>query len=134
MGLFENDYIMRQIKGMAAVLAKLFFGKEDTTYVPDFARNKQADELYFRLQLLLSENKLSQAEDLLFRTLDKTDTAFLAVGIDYFAKLEKLPIETLNAAGYDEDDLQKGLDDLAALYGLNPENGLFSPDRFDPVR
>ena len=115
--MFENDYIMRQIRGMAAVLARLLFGKSATEYVRPAETFGEADRLHLELVKRIEEGRLEEAENLLFDRLDPADPDTLKVALDFYARLEKLDPAYLSAHGFTEDDIALGLAHAAAAFG-----------------
>lgn len=115
--MFENDYIMRQIRGMAAVLAGLLFGKSATEYVRPAETFGKADSLHLELVKRIEEGRLEEAENLLFDRLDPDDPDSLRVAIDFYARIEKLDPAYLAARGFTEDDIALGLAHAAAACG-----------------
>ena len=108
MGLFERDYIMRQIEDFARMLAKLFLHK---------------DFLHRQLCELVGEGKLNQAENLLFEKLDPQDTGFLELAIDFYMRLDQLDDKYLEEHDFSQEEIYQGLQDAARVYGVElPQN------------
>lgn len=59
---YENDVIMRQVRDMARMLAKILFGKDTPTY--ELEQNEiqtSSDDLYSRLIAMVKQGKINQA-------------------------------------------------------------------------
>ena len=60
--MFENDYFMRMIHDLARALAKVLFNKDSVMYeLPQEMEYTAADDLYCRIQALLSQSKINEA-------------------------------------------------------------------------
>ena len=124
MGLFERDYIMRQIEDFARMLAKLFLHKDTIWYEPPAeSRYSQTDFLHRQLCELVGEGKLNQAENLLFEKLDPQDTGFLELAIDFYMRLDQLDDQYLEEHDFSREEIYQGLQDAARVYGVElPRN------------
>ena len=71
---YENDVIMRQVRDMARMLAKILFGKDTPTY--ELEQNEiqtSSDDLYSRLIAMVKQGKINQAENVLYDELDRDE-------------------------------------------------------------
>ena len=60
---YENDIIMRQVRDMTRMLAKILFGKNTATYeYKEEDRHTATDSLYARLIALVDAGKINEAE------------------------------------------------------------------------
>ena len=68
---YENDFIMRQVRDMTRMLAKILFGKNTATYEYQQEDNyTAADSLYARLITMVDAGKINEAENRLYEELD----------------------------------------------------------------
>jgi hypothetical protein len=59
---YENDIIMRQVRDMTRMLAKILFGKNTATYeYKEEDRHTATDSLYARLIALVDAGKINEA-------------------------------------------------------------------------
>ena len=64
---YENDIIMRQVRDMTRMLAKILFGKNTATYeYKEEDRHTATDSLYARLIALVDAGKINEAENRLY--------------------------------------------------------------------
>ena len=114
--MLKQDFLLRQIESLAMSLSKLFFNKDMVQYeVSDQENISETDILYTKLGKLVSEGKINEAENLLFDEVDKSNIEYLRVGIDFYTNLNRL----LEAHNYSREEIEQGLHDLSAEYGIN---------------
>ena len=71
---YENDIIMRQVRDMTRMLAKILFGKNTATYeYKEEDRHTATDSLYARLIALVDAGKINEAENRLEEFLEEHD-------------------------------------------------------------
>lgn len=102
---YENDFIMRQVRDMVRILAKVLFGKNTATYEyhEEFLNENSLDEgekngelneqirkkilasdrLYSQLITMLNAGKINEAENLLFTSLMGMRMDFLKLHWDF---------------------------------------------------
>ena len=83
--MLKQDYLLRQIESLAMSLAKLFFNTDVVSYeIPEKDSYSETDILYNKLNKLVSEGKINEAENLLFDKVDRSNIEYLRVGIDFY--------------------------------------------------
>lgn len=116
---FSQDWIMRQVQMIAQMLAKILFGKETTDYIIEDEENLNGtDLLYKALSELLTKGEIGKAEDLLFEALENGGKENLEVAVDFYAKLNKYSDKELEERDFSREELEDGLRNAAALFGL----------------
>ena len=117
--MFENDYIMRMIHDLARALAKVLFHKDSVMYdLQEEAEFTAADDLYCRIQALLSQGKINEAENMLLDEMDSSDKRYQEVALDFYMKLNQLSDDYLEAHNYTREEIRQGLKDLADTAGV----------------
>lgn len=115
----QQDWLMRQIEIMTMAIAQLLFGKDSKENgLKEELKQEQSAELKQRLDALLKEGRLGEAEDLLFFELDETDKSILAVAIDFYQQANTMSDDELNARGFTRSELWEGLGEVVERYGL----------------
>lgn len=118
--MLTQDWMMRQIEGMARSIAYLVFKKESTSYVPTGAEeDTQVEELYRRMLEKVNAGDINAAENLLYEGADLEDLRYLEVAVDFYARLNDLSDAQLKAGGFERDEIQEGLKDLSEQYGVS---------------
>lgn len=118
--MIRQDWIMNQIESLVMFIAKVFFKKDTTDYyvpVPDALTD--TDRLHYELLELLGENRINDAEDLLFERMKASDMRYLEVAVDFYARLNDKTDEELEAADYSREEINEGLHDAAKVFGVN---------------
>lgn len=137
---YENDFIMRQVRDMVRMLAKVLFGKNTATYEyhEDFLNenslddeeNKctlndenrikvlRSDRLYSQLITLVNAGKINEAENLLSDKLDEDENGFFEAALGFYEYLNTLSDEFLEEHDYSREEVKDGAQDLADRKGL----------------
>lgn len=110
---------MRQIEMMTMAIAQMLLGKDSKgcDLREELGRERSA-VLKARLDNLLSERRLNEAEDLLFAELDETDKSVLAIAVDFYQQANTLSDGELEAGGFTRSELWEGLGEVVERYGL----------------
>lgn len=117
--MYEQDYIMRTISNLIKVLSKIIFGKDRAIYeLSEDERYKQSDKLHKELLLLLSEEKINEAENLIFEELNPKDNRQMMVAIDFYQRLNNLDDEFLQQNNFSRKEIEEGLKDIAKRAGI----------------
>lgn len=89
---YENDIIMRQVRDMTRMLAKILFGKNTATYeYKEEDRHTATDSLYARLIALVDAGKINEAENRLYEELERDEEGTFEVAIGFYDYLNELP-------------------------------------------
>ena len=116
---YENDVIMRQVRDMARMLAKILFGKDTPTY--ELEQNEiqtSSDDLYLRLIAMVKQGKINQAENVLYDELDRDEDSTIEVALGFYDYLNELPAEFLVMNEYSREEINEGIKALADRKGL----------------
>ena len=117
--MFEEDWFMRQIKTMAAAIAKVIFGKDTVVYeIQNPANQTETDILYGNLVRLINDGKINEAEDLLFQSLDPNNQDMLLLAVDFYQRLNALGDPALQACGFSRQEILDGMQEVQRIYGL----------------
>ena len=118
--IYEKDWFMMQIKMIVQVVAKLFLGKDTEPYkIEDEEHLTEADLLYRDLRALTAVGKINEAENLLFESIVPNREDILTVALDFYASLNLLTDEELEAADFSREEIKSGLEDAIAACGYN---------------
>ncbi|NLD60298.1 MAG: hypothetical protein GX647_11650 [Clostridiales bacterium] len=117
--MFENDYIMRQIKSMVQLMSMLIFGKSIPLYEKQDAESPtQGDLLHDRLIDLLGKNRIDEAENLLFEQLESGVDGGVRVALDFYYRLSEMPDERLAEVGFSREEIDMGVRDALEICGV----------------
>jgi hypothetical protein len=122
---FQKDWLMRQIEMILRFIISLLFMKEYAAYEIDCENSISAnDPLYEQVMRLLSEGKICEAEDLLFDNFDADNNEFLKLAVYFYATINKLSDEELEARNFSREEIKDGLHEIMKRRGINmPEMG-----------
>ena len=116
---YENDIIMRQVRDMTRMLAKILFGKNTATYeYKEEDRHTATDSLYARLIALVDAGKINEAENRLYEELERDEEGTFEVALGFYDYLNELPEEFLEEHDYSKEEVKEGAQSLADRKGL----------------
>lgn len=117
--MFQNDYIMRQIASLVQLVSMLILGKAVPLYEKqDEQSPAQGDLLHDALLRLLEQNRINEAENVLFEHLEGGVDGMLNVALDFYYRLSILSDEQLAKAGFTRDEIDMGVRDTLKMSGL----------------
>ena len=118
--MLTEDWMVRQTEALARSIAYLVFQKEDTAYTPTgAAEDAEIDALHRALLEKVNAGDIGGAEDLLYERADGTDRRCLEVAVDFYSRLNDLTDGQLEQGGFARDEVQDGLRNLAARFGVS---------------
>jgi hypothetical protein len=68
--------------------------------------------LYGTIHRLISENKICEAENLLFEKLDTGDRNYLTLALDFYQTINRLSDEELEKQNFSRNEIQEGLQQI----------------------
>ena len=126
--MFEQDYVMRQIKELTKALAKILFNVDSESpsaaLIRDMRTRETADDLIRKIdngRIFEAENELSEL--LQDRTMDN----FWA-GIVFYSYLNEKDDDTLENDGFSREKIKNGINHLVSEYGMETISDLFYYD------
>ncbi len=118
----EEDYVIKQIKGVAKVIAKVLFNRDDFEYVlPQNGNYSEFDNLFIKLNNLLEQNEINKAEDLLFDKIDGRNPIYLQIAFSFYENLAKKTEKELRENNFSKPEIEQGFLDVLALYNIKIE-------------
>ncbi len=121
--MFQNDYILREIENLSRFLARTIFHKEAALQLIDEQGYiTEGGALYQRLRALLEENKICEAEDLLFNEFEQLpQQQRMEVALQFYQDVQMLSDEQLESANFSRQEILDGLEAVHRAYGVNTE-------------
>lgn len=118
--MFKQDNTKAQIQNQLQFLSRTMFQKDLVQYhlPPENAPWGPTDFLYEELDRLTRNLELNEAENVLFDGIDATNVRYLELAIDFYAKMDALSDQQLIECDYLREEIEEGLQDIAAMYGL----------------
>ena len=121
--MFEQDYIMRQIKEMTAVIAKVVFGtKVERAFemLQEVERQKA-----FALIEQMRNGEPKEAVEQLDRLSDNNTKENLMIGLEFYAQLSDMDDDFFDENGYSLVTAKKDFEHFAEKFGLNQMTDLY---------
>lgn len=118
--MLKNDYIMKMISNKIKFLTKLLLGKDNPEF--EYVENDIEDEsniLHKDLIKLISENKINEAENILFSEFDPLDKNKIAIALDFYNSINNLDDEILEKNNFTRKEIKDGIDDIYELLGMD---------------
>lgn len=124
MGL-QNDWIMQQIEMITRFVAKVIFNKDDSqnTFwyeLEDSENLSETDKIYIKINSLLKENKLCEAEDILFENITFSDK-YAELATDFYKRLNNLSNKELESCNFSRNEIYEGYIDILTQLGIPVE-------------
>ncbi|MBO4419764.1 MAG: hypothetical protein J5789_08095 [Oscillospiraceae bacterium] len=122
--MYHQDWLMRQIESITRYAFSLLLGKADELSSDiHLETNRQTDgdagSLSFLLAGLVREERLCEAENLLYAAVEQKDPEALTVGLRFYESLNRLSDEMLKRCNFPRDEIYSGLRELCSLYGYD---------------
>ena len=120
--MFEQDYIMRQIKEMTAVIARVFFGKK--TY-ESFPMQEAERQKAFALIEQIQNGEPKKAVEELDRLTDNNTMENLIIGLEFFSQLSDMSEHILLKDGYSLVNARRDFTKFAKKFGMEQMTDLY---------
>lgn len=118
--VYEQDYILRQIEILMQGIRRVFFGKREKGAAAFAVSGALPGALWYtRVLERLEAGDVNGAENLLFALMDPAEPQGLLAALDSYNRLRRIPEERLLESGFSLAEVEQGLLDAAALYGLD---------------
>lgn len=118
--VYEQDYILRQIEILMQGIRRVFFGKREKGVAAFAVSGALPGALWYtRVLERLEAGDINGAENLLFALMDPAEPQGLLAALDFYNQLRRIPEERLLESGFSLAEVEQGLLDAAALYGLD---------------
>ena len=110
---FQDDWLLRQVQMIAHFVAKVVFQKDTIEYeVTDELSN--TDMFYDKLNKLIKEGKICEAEDMLFDNIEHTNR-YIELAIDFYQKINQFSDEQLEMCNFSRDEVYEGLMEILKI-------------------
>ena len=117
--MIHQEWIVQQIQMLTQFIAKLFFGKDFIEYqIADFENLSETDRLFNKMNDLLKKNKICEAENLLFDSIDTSNRIYLELAVDFYERINRWNDAELEGANFSWDEVYSGLVDIMQKFGI----------------
>ena len=118
MKLFEQDYIMRVIKEIARVLAKVLFNADSKAIVEDSKEDKETQQMLTELLDMVDEGLINESENIIFEMAEKGIKTDLQIVLQFYSYLNDKSDLFLEEHNFSREEILSGLSDVTAKYGV----------------
>ena len=121
--MYEEDFIMRQIREITAVIAKVVFGKKaDSMTLMLHQRERQKVEY---LADKVKDGEIQDAVEELDRLADNNTKENLMIGLEFYAQLSDMDEEYFINSGYSFGQVRDDFKRFAKKFGMEQMTELY---------
>ena len=117
--MFEEDYIMRQIREMVRMLLKLLFQMDMEEDSEELLRGTKENEVLRELLEMVDDGRINEAENRVYELCEDGEMANLKVMLLFYDYLNGKSDEYLEECEFSREELKEDMRDLLAGYGLS---------------
>lgn len=117
--MFEEDYIMRQIKEMVRMLLKLLFQMDLEEDSEELLRGTKENEVLRELLEMVDDGRINEAENRVYELCEDGEMANLKVMLLFYDYLNGKSDEYLEECEFSREELKEDMRDLLAGFGLS---------------
>lgn len=115
----SNDWLLKQINVVSEFLQKLFTDMETSRKLNENGQYlKDSFEFERLLENLIEEDRINDAENILFEKLETNNLMYATIATRFYDKLKGLSDEKLQKSNYSRDEILQGLNDMCDMFGL----------------
>ena len=121
--MFEQDYIMRQIKEMTAIIAKIMFGVNDRK---SFYMLQEVERQ--KVHALVTQVKNGEPKEAVLdldRLTDNNTKENMMIGLEFYAQLSDLDEEYFINSGYSFGNMRDDFENFAKKFGMEQMTELY---------
>lgn len=116
----KDDYMMRMIRDMARVLARLILGRDEVNYqLPEDEEFTALDNLYRKLIAMADQGEINQAENLLLDQLEDKSSEYFEMAASFYLYINEFTDEFLEVHGYSREEINEGMSGLSKEFGVD---------------
>ena len=117
---YHQDWLMRQIEAISAMLAYMLTGrKRQNEAVEEYLEARSdTNQLYQKLRLLVSQNLICEAENLLFASMEEADSEVPEAAVLFYGDINQLSDTQLKACDFSREEIMDGLKAVCDHYSL----------------
>lgn len=117
--MFEEDYIMRQIREMVRMLLKLLFQMDMEEDSEELLRGTKENEVLRELLEMVDDGRINEAENRVYELCEDGEMANLKVMLLFYDYLNGKSDEYLEECEFSREELKEDMRDLLAGFGLS---------------
>ena len=128
--MFEQDYIMRQIREFIAVIMEVMFGEklESADDILEYQKKYGGGDDDSYLFRMIDSGEIIKAEELLYESIRTKSAANLLKGFAFYQYLAQQDDDFLEDHGFSRFQIAEGFKRFAALFDAAHLTALFLPE------
>lgn len=116
----KDDYVMRMIRDLARVLARVILGKDDINYtLPEDEEFTVIDNLYKKLITMADSGQINEAENLLLEELEDQSSEYFEMAASFYLHLNEFDDEFLEEHQFSREEINEGIERLGKEFGVD---------------
>lgn len=123
---YEQDYIMRMVKDMARMIAKMLLGRTTPKYTfPEEERNfSQTDWLCRKWMAMADQGQINEAENELSDYLEAGTGSGeeLRAALGFYVHINEYSDDFLDEHDYSREEIYQGVEELSTRFGVTGLN------------
>ena len=116
--MFEQDYIMRQLKEMIRAIFKMLFGTDVKSTTVELLDSQEDKELLESLFEMADDGNINEAENRLYDSMDNNSNS-LKTALLFYSYLNDKTDEFLDANNFSREEIKSGINQLMDRYDLS---------------
>ena len=116
--MFEQDYIMRQLKEMIRAIFKMLFGTDVKSTTVELLESQEDKELLESLFEMADNGNINEAENRLYDLMDNNNSS-LKTALLFYSYLNDKTDEFLEANNFSREEIKSGINQLMDRYDLS---------------
>ena len=117
--MFEEDYIIRQIRELVRMLLKLLFQLDQEEDSEELLRGTKENEVLRELLEMVDDGRINEAENRVYELCEDGEMANLKVMLLFYDYLNGKSDEYLEECEFSREELKEDMRDLLAGFGLS---------------
>lgn len=117
--MFEQDYVMRQLKEMIRAIFKMLFGIDEKSLTAELLESQEDAELLESLLELIDDGIIRDAESLLLYGSIDGSMGSLKTALLFYSYLNDKTDEFLEENGFSREDIKSGIIKIMDRYNLS---------------
>lgn len=126
--MYEQDYIMRQIRQIIQILMKVIFNIDSPSSATELIKDMQTREIADEMLRKIDNGNIAEAEEMLFSLIQNRTTGNLLAGLVFYSYLNEKDDDYLEMNNYSRSDVENSIKRLLSVYGLDHMAYLFFYD------
>lgn len=123
--MFEQDYMMRQIREMVRAVLKILFNIDTSSPYIELLENEEEKEMLKYLMEMVDTGKINDAENKLEYFLDKNKDCDIKMGLVFYSYLNEKNDEFLAGYQFSREEISMGMKRLLDRYGMKEMGEMF---------